>query len=58
MTPDQLIQELHTELLSLYTTFKPKIKDGSYDEWHMRELINRVGGACGKIVDYQREQAR
>jgi len=54
----ELIQELHTELLSLYITFKPKIKDGSYDEWHLRDLINRVGSACGKIVDYQREQAR
>ena len=55
MTSDQFLNELQTELLTLFRTFKPTIKEKYYNDPQMCELINRLGLACSRIGDFQAE---
>ena len=50
-----MLTALHVELLDLFRMYKPLIKDRYPTDPQMIELVNRIGAACGKIADYQRE---
>jgi len=52
MTSDQLLTEIHAELLDLHSKFHPVIRSRGDNDPQMIEFLNRVGAAGARILGH------